>query len=174
MSARALLKGVESVLRTALADPDGRACGVQPDGRPPPGAGQWYYAVHYAGRRGVGTIADHLDTAAQVTVTITAKMAYAPRDRRGDRLTLDAELLDRAEAVARAVHGNYLVLVKANVLTPGVGTSTNGFVEPLLFQGDTPVLEKGPDWVYGQESSHPPTVLAVEVRFGGARRIEVA
>ena len=172
MSAAALLKAVEAKLRALLADPTGKVVGVQPDGRPPPAAGQWYYAVHYAGRRGDGR-ADDLDTRTGVTVTITAKMALAPRDRRGERMTLDGELLARAEAVIAGgvVHAAYDVLGDANARIAAAGGTTNGFVEPLVFLSDGPVLEKGPDWV-GAEGDHPPTVLAIEVRFGQARRVE--
>jgi len=181
VSVNALLKAVEARVRDLLADPAGKLAGVQLDGRPPPNCGQWYYAVHWAGGRGSGSVGDH-DVTHAVTVTITARMAYAPQDRRGARLTLDGELIARAEALAGpgVVHGSYAVLNAANALIAGATTgpapdfdepTVNGYVEPLCLLNWGPVAERDGAWVDSEEDD-PPTVLSVEVRFGLARRVQ--
>lgn len=184
MSARAILKAVEARLRTLLADPAGKVSGAQPDGKPPPGSGQWYTAAHWAGAtaRSDGTIADAVDLDHAVTVTISARMGQVPQDRRGERITLGNELLARAEALAapQAIHGNYEdVMNAANALIPGTaeyaaihggGVTTNGFEEPLLLLGYGPCEEKPGSWVGSKES---PEVLVIAVRFGKARRLQV-
>lgn len=185
MSVPALLKGVETQLRSAgvLNDPDGKICGVQPDGRPPPSAGQWYYAIWWNGSDQVDPNPLSHDVDHSVTVTITAKMGYAPRDRRGARVVLDTELIGRAEAVAGVgvIHASQDVIDEANTLIVGTaeyvadagsGTPTvNGFVEPLRLLGYGPIREQGSDWVYS-DSEHAPTVLTIDVRFGGAKRVQ--
>lgn len=185
MSVAALLKGVESRLRSfaVLSDANGRICGIQPDGKPPPNAGQWYYAIWWPGSRQVDVNPLSHDVDHDINVTITAKMGYAPRDRRGERVTLDYELISRAEAIAATgvIHSSQEVLDLANVLIVGTaeyvadagsGTPTvNGFVEPLRLLGYGPIREQGSDWVYS-DSEHAPTVLTIDVRFGGAKRVQ--
>lgn len=173
MSAPALMQAVETALRAFLTDPDGKACGVQPDGQPPPNCGQWYYAIHWNGANQADRNPLSHDIAHTITVTITARMGYAPKDRRGARITMDAELIERAEAVAApgVVHGNYEILNTANADIPGIGVSTNGFIEPLCLLGYGPVQFRGGDWV-SSTSENPDTVLTCEVRFGQARRIQ--
>lgn len=178
-----MLKAVESTLRGAsvLDDPQGRVCGVQPDGRPPTGCGQWFYAVHWGGGSGGDLNPQSINVAHAIVVTITARMGYAPRDRTGERLTLDQELLDRACALSESgvIHGSFTLLTAANRLIPGTAeyaathggvASTNGFVEPLVLTGYGPVVEQGPEWV-GAETGDG--CLVCECRFGEGRRVQV-
>lgn len=190
MSARALLKAVETRLRSAavLNDPTGTRCGIQTDGRPPGQSGQLYYAIHWAGARDrqEATTADQVDLEHQVTVTISARLGVAPPDRRGAKISTTGDLLDLAEALAQpgVIHGQYAhVMNAANALIPGTqeysdaqgGTpppdvTTNGFEEPLHLIGLGPVLPKNKDWM----TTHlNPDVYAVEVRFGKARRLQI-
>ena len=85
---------------------------------------------------------------------------------------LDQELIDRADRLAApgVIHGSYELLNSANALIDGFGVTETGFIEPLLYLSDGPVLEKGGEWV-SSAAKDPPTVLAIEVRFGGARRV---
>ncbi len=177
MSARALLRAVETRLRSpaVLDDPEGRVCGIQPDGRPPPNAGQVYYAIHWSGGR---ANLDHSDAAAvdvehAVTVTITGRLGFVPVDRRGEKLSDPNELIDLAEGLAApgVIQGNYAELIDvANDLIDPAGTSTNGFEEPLWVLGYGPVEEKPANWVRAKDGKD---VYAIEVRFGKARRLQI-
>ncbi|VTT96561.1 unnamed protein product [Gemmataceae bacterium] len=190
MSARALLRAVEARLRSAAvlndqpAQPVGRVCAARDDGRPPQNMGQWFYSVHHA-RAEAGTdgdVVDVVDLYHAVTVTITARKAYAPDDRKGQVLVTAGDVIDRAEALAApgVVHGNYVdVMNAANALIPGTaeydaihggGVTTNGFVEPLWLLGYGPCEEKPASWVGSRDAAE---VLAIAVRFGKARRLQV-
>jgi hypothetical protein len=191
VSIRALLKAVESRLRSAavLDDAAGKYCGVQPDGRPPPGCGQLYYAVHHTGAtdRREATTADQTDLSYAVSVTVTARLGVAPTDRLGAKVSTPGDLLDLAEALAEVgvVHGNYAqVLAGANALIPGTqeysdasaddpppGVTTNGFEEPLALAGIGQLVERPASWVRAERASE---VWSVEVRFAGARRLRLA
>lgn len=179
MSSRALLKGVESRLREELSDPQGKIVGVQPDGRPPPSAGQWFYAVHPGGITGDDPNSLSHDRLYAVTVTITARMGYAPRDRRGERMTLDQELLDRAEQVADWLHQDDGHRILANQLisgtaewadlqTPPTLATDSGFVEPLRLLSISPVQQVPSEWFGAQDGSD---VYVAVVNLGNARRI---
>lgn len=185
MSVAALLTAVESRLRSAavLNDPNGEISGAQEDGRPPPFAGQWYYAVWWPGSRQTDANPLSLDVEHAVTVTITARMGYVPKDRRGAYLKATGELEQRAEAVAVAVHAEYAgVTVAANALIPGtaewaaaqlppVSPTKNGFVEPLRFLDYGPVKKQSAEWVGAKPESNA-AVYTIDVRFGGARRVQ--
>lgn len=179
MSAAAILKGVEARLRDLMDDPAGKIIGVQFDGRPPPFSGQFYFAVHWTGARSDDQNPQTTDHAHGVTVTITAKMAYSPKDRVGDRTTKANQLLQLAEDAVAAIHGKWEVVNAANDVLPGTAryvaihggsATTNGFSETLVSQGYGPIEEKGGDWL-GSENAH--NVLTCEVRFGEARRVTV-
>lgn len=190
MSIAALLKGVETRLRSAEVLDDqpgeevGKLCGVTvAPGRPHPNFGQLFYSVHWSGGRGNDRNPQRHDVLAAVTVTITAKMANVPRDRRGLRATTPAELMDLVDQVAGpdVIHGNYDVLAHANRLIEGTaewvalhqpgGTATvNGYVEPLVLLDFGPEREATPDWV-ASRSGDADNVYVIPVRFGDARRI---
>jgi hypothetical protein len=172
MSKRVLLTGVEARLKVAfgIASNDIKHIGVQPTGQPPPHAGQWYIAIFPGARTNNDSNPLSLDETYSIGVTVTMRMGYAPKDRQGQRIIMDANdgILAIADKVRAAIHGNYDILTVANAAIPG----TNGFIEPLSFQGDSSILEKSPDWVFAEGDDNPPTTFAVELRFGGARRIQ--
>lgn len=167
-----LLVAVEQRLRSFLADPTGRVCGIQPDGKPPPGFGQLYYAVHWGRNdaRQDATIAEAGDADHAISVTITARKGYSPQDSRGAVISTPDDLLDLAEAISGpgVIHGNYATLM--NVANGAIAADVNGFIEPLLFGGYGPVREQPPRWV---GSRYGPDVLTIEVRFAKARRLRV-
>jgi hypothetical protein len=174
VSAVALLSATESALRTFLNDPEGKVAEIQSDGRPPPGFGQWFYAVHWTGERNASdyTVVHYTDVEDAISVTITRRAGEIPTDRR-KRLTITGELVDRARAIAApgVIHGNYDLMNAANALIDGFGVTTNGFVEPLWYLGMGPIMEKPPNWVRAKDGKD---VVAIEVRFGRARRLQIA
>jgi hypothetical protein len=176
VSFRALLRGTETRLRSAavLNDPDGRICGIQPTGKPPPGFGQLYYAIHWAGAsadRDAREV-EYVDVTHALTVTITARVGVMPDDRRGQKISDPNELLDLAEAIAEpgVIHGSYEVINAANALITGFGTTVNGFEEPLILFDYGPLKEEGPAWVGARDGKD---IFVVPVRFGRARRLHL-
>lgn len=169
MSDIALLGAAESRLRSLFADPEGKFVGIQPDGQPPPVAGQWYVGLDSAGYRNTDTNALSLDESYDLLVVVTFKYAVVPADRRGQRWQATAELRDKALAIRAALHMDYTTLNAANT---ALGAAVNGFVEPLRFRNASKVLSKGADWVWAEDAVNPPSVFAVELRFGGARRVQ--
>lgn len=186
MSIAALLRGVEKRLRSdAILDDQpqeevGKLCGVTlSPGKPYPNFGQVFYAVHWSGGRGNDRNPQCHDVFNGVTVTITARLANIPRDRRGKRTTLPDELMDLVDQVAEpnVIHGNYDVVAFANELIPGTaeyvalhgGTATkNGYTEPLVLLDFGPERVATPDWVGSDDAAN---VYVIPVRFGDARRI---
>lgn len=176
MSVRALLKGTETHLRSTSAfdDPGGKIVGIQSKGRPPASFGQWYYGIFHAGIRGDDDNALSHDRVYSVGVWITARMGYAPGDRRGERISTADELLDRAEELADELHMSYVVMNLANALITGFGSTTNGFEEPLRFGSIGEVEEKPLSWVHAKDGKDSDKgVLALLVTMVGARRVRV-
>lgn len=185
MSIAGLLKGVETRLRAADVLNDqpteavGRVCGVQPDGSPPAGAGQWYYAVWFAGARTADPNSLSADWAYSATVSITKRMGEAPRDRRAARMMLEHELLDQAVYVAAVLHQNDIARIAMNALIVGTaeyadlhgGTETvNGFTTPLKLLSVGNVTRAPANWVYSEEKTE---AYYIDVKFGDAQRIQV-
>lgn len=184
MSISALLLGVEARLRSAAVlddqpdEPVGAICGVQPDGKPPNNAGQFYYAVHFLGMRNDDPNSLSDDWFLSVGVTITARMGYAPKDRKGKRMTVAQDLFDRATAVAKALNQDDLHRIEANKLITGTaewvavqdpsGTaSVNGFLEPLRFANISEARPAPAGWV---GSATETDVYTVVVTFRDAHR----
>lgn len=186
MSISALLKGVEAVLRgpDVFDEPDlskpGRQVGIQSLGRPPTAMGQLYCAIHWGGVAGDDQNPQTSDQLHGVNLTLTARMGFAPRDRRG-RVITDAEgFYDLVDLLAGpgVIHGNWNVVHEANDRIPGTdryaaihgGSATvNGFCEPLVLQSAGPPMEPDPGWVGGEEAN----VLVCTIAFGLARRVRV-
>ncbi len=177
MSAVALLRAVEARLRSVLSDPDGQRVGVQDSGSPPPFAGQVYYAVWWAGCQAGEDNPLSLDKVHGVNVSLTWRMGYAPRDRKGARILASGELLEKAEAVADALHCDYTTMNAANALIPGTAdyasenggsVTTSGFVEPLRLSDIGQPREEGPDWIGAADGAD---LLVIDVRMVGARRV---
>lgn len=179
MSAAALLKGVETRLRSLMNDAAGKIVGVQFDGHPPAFSGQFYAAIHWTGARSDDQNPQATDHAHGITVTWTAKIANVPKDRVGERTLKADQILQLAEDTIAAIHGKWEVIHAANDVLPGTAryvaihggsATTNGFCETLVSQGYGPIVEQGPEWV-GAETG--PNVLTCEVKFGEARRVTV-
>lgn len=171
MSMEALLLAVRDRLRTECDYADAQ-CDVQPDGRVPPPAGQVYVSVHPAGFRNTAEYDLGLDEAYDVTVTLTMRAGWLPRDRVGTQQTArpSAGLYARAAAIRAALHMAYAVTAAAN---EAIGDDENGFVEPLRFSSCSAPQEKGPEWFGAEGDATPAAGYAVELRFVGARRVQV-
>lgn len=181
MSISALLRGGESRLRTVLSA-DEKTVGVRlAPGRPPPKMGQLYYAVSWGGGRGDDHNPQSSDILHGLTVTLTARLGFAPNDRRGKVVSDPAGLYDLADAIAGkdVIHGNWATITAANALIPGTAeyvaihggsASVNGFTETLVLLGFGPEREESPEWVGATSESD---VYAIDVRFGEARRVQV-
>ncbi len=185
MSQAALLKGVETRLRSAacLNDSTGKFVGVQRDGRPPNNAGQWYYSIHSLGMTNADPNSLSNDRAHAIGVTITARMAYAAPDRRGNQMTLANELLERAEAVADWLNQDDLHRIAANEIlgmtaqeaADGRSATVNGFIEPLRLTMIGPPIEMSPDWAGesggDEDTGDEKNLLTVQVSLGDAKRV---
>lgn len=168
MSMRALLTATRNRIRTALSLTE-RNCEIMPDGQPPAFSGELYIAVHPGDFYNDSLTS--LDETYSVYVTITRRADYSPHDRLGTQLLTHLDgLYGRAEAVRAIVHMDYSIINAANSI---IGPLRNGFVEPLSFQNCTYLGVKGPDWFNAEGSDDTPTGLAVQLTFGGARRVQV-
>lgn len=161
---------MQTVIRSDLGLDD-KYVGVQPDGRPPPVAGQMYVAIH------AGPFQNQSDTSLDETyearVTLSMRGPVVPTDRQGSDLVVLAStgLLARAEAIRASQHMNYTVLNNANTgQTYSIGAGENGFVEPLKFQSASEPIEVGADWWRSDKKMGGWMVALV---FGGARRVQV-
>jgi hypothetical protein len=137
-----------------------------------------YYAISSAGERDIDDNAQGSDRYYNVTVTITARLGYSPRDRRGGQLLTPAQLLAMADVIALALHEDDLTRIAANTLIPntaewvavnGGTVSVNGFLEPLRAGPVSKVLKAPPDWTDATEKTD---VYYVEVTLKDARRCQ--
>lgn len=145
-------------------------CDVTPDGKAAPISGQWYYAVHPGEM--TNSAKNCLDERVGLRVTITIRTGVAPVDRVGQNaVTPSTGILARAKRLRALLHMNYAVMEAANALISGEGVTVSGFSEPMRFLSATYLGPKGPSWFFadGQDEY---TGLAVELRFGDARRVQ--
>lgn len=175
MSSRALKLGVESRLRAALNDSVGETVGIQPDGRPPPFAGQHYIAIYGGGWQTQGGEPSGDDRAYSLMLSLTHKMGYAPQDRRGTEIATEGQdyLDDLSDQVIGYLLNDWTAMGLVNGFITGAGTATNGFVEAFQSASCGAVEMKGPDWVFAEEAKHPPSVFACTITLRGARRIRL-
>jgi len=146
-----------------------RVISVQEDGQPPPSAGDVYYTVHpMAWLPQTGDPADVLDELYEIGVTVTQRTPQFPRDRRMENAYLKAlvGLEKRCRAVMLALHLNYDVIASANILMEG-----ESLCELLRWRGTDarPTVVDG-TWFFAAEDAASGQYM--EVRFGGARRIQ--
>ncbi|WP_020474923.1 hypothetical protein [Zavarzinella formosa] len=160
-----ILATVEHLRSAAGLSLSADVCDEQPDGQPPPNAGQVYYAVHEGAW--TNTADESLDEYCGVCVTITLRAGYAPRDRIA--LALLRDLRARRAAVRAAIHDNYDLMNLANTK---LGPAVNGFVEPLRFRDAGRPQTKGPDWFYAEAAGHPVAGVTVTLVFEKARRVQ--
>lgn len=175
MSMRALKQAVETRLRSAACFNDltvtlGRNIRRAIRGQPMPKAGQWFIGIDGDGFSNQDHRPQGLDETYGILVVVTFRMDYAPDDRKANQLTLDEHLDDTVDRVRRYLHGDYTTLATANTT---IGASANGFVEPLSFLSASRAIEKGPEWFWSEADQDGPAGVAVEMRFGGARRIQL-
>jgi hypothetical protein len=174
MSMRALLLATKArLLASPLSLADG-TCLVMHDGQPPGSAGQTFYAIH------PGSIqSDHdlsLDETYDLMITVTVRTDYCPHDRLGEDVITKAStgLWAKVEALRAVVHMDYTILRDANAgQSYSIGSSENGFIEPLKFLGATYLGAKDASWFWSDGHDETPAGLAVECRFGRARRAQV-
>lgn len=182
----AWLKGMENRLRAADALNDqpaetyGRIAGVKPDGRPPNGCGQWYYAIHFAGLRSDDPGAQSSDSLLDASVTITRRMSYAPKDRKGSVTISADELLDQADYIKDLFHMDQQTRILANKemgmndseAAAGRSAAVNGFVECQKYASVSPITEVGPEWVGANPEQGERNIYTVQIRFVGARLVK--
>lgn len=143
-------------------------CDEQPDGQPPPNAGQVYYAVHEGNWR--NNHDEHLDEYMGVNVTITVKAGFSPKDRQNIAILRD--LRARRANLRRAIHNNYVLMNLANSkLTQALGPD-NGFVEPLRFRDGGKPEPRGPEWFFAEGKNHVEAGVSATLRFENARRVQ--
>jgi hypothetical protein len=189
-SVSALVRGAEAHLRSAGVFNDlpgqavGKRFGRQPAPGKPPGAfGQWYVAIYWGGGTGNDPNPQGHDTLQALTLTLTARLNYAPQDRQGVRLTTPGDMYDLADALAgpNVVHGSWGLIAEANKLIPGTreyieaaggdpdDATVNGFVEPLVLVSAGPERPVSGDWVGSKEADG---AFAIDIKFNRARRIQ--
>jgi hypothetical protein len=163
-----MLAAVRDAIRDAFGL-DQTGCQVTIDGRADPACGEWFVAVHAGSTTNSGRNG-YLDELVGLSVTVTRRTGFSPVDRLGEEAVFD--LLGYASRVKALIHMDYpLILSRANALLDGVGTTTNGFVEPLMFQTQQYEGPKGPSWFWSEGVDDGITGLAVTLAFGGARRL---
>lgn len=140
-------------------------CDEQPDGQPPPSAGQLYYAVHENSWTNNDT--ENIDEYFGVSVTITMRAGYVPKDRHA--MALYREMRTKREELSRfMLEQRYVVMNLANTK---IGENANGFVEPLRFVSGGIIEEKGPDWFSATSSTSTAAGVACTLVFNNARLV---
>lgn len=172
---RALKQAVEDRLRSDDCFGDsgelhGRWIRRSSLGQPHPDSGRRFIGIDGDGFQNSDTSPQGLDERYGILVVVTFRMDYSPIDRKGAQATLDDHIDETVDRVRSYLHGDYTTLASANA---AIGATHNGFVEPLTFRGASALIEKGPAWFHAEEAANPPAGLAVELRFGGARRLQL-
>jgi hypothetical protein len=167
----AFLTAIERRLRDVFGDTEGQNVGIQDLGQPPPGAGQWYIGIDDAGYTNTDDGPESLDERYDLLVVVTFKLGYAPKDRQAREQLRTTQLRAKARQVVTSLHGDYTWFAYANG-SEGITSSHSGFIEPLKLRSVSPAIPKPPEWVYAEDAENPPTVLAREIRLGGARRVQ--
>lgn len=162
----ALLEGVVEFLKsTSGMGLSANECGEQAEGQPPPSAGQRYVAVHDNGSSNEAT--ETLDELFALSVTITLRTPYAPKDR---EKTIRHEIRELAHKVKLVLHGQAAPVILANGFMP---STHQDFCEPLRYLSTSEIQFKGPDWFYSEGTNGGDTKsgVAITVRFGKARLV---
>jgi hypothetical protein len=171
----ALLLAARDRLRTDLGY-DARTCEVMPDGKPQAKAGNYFVAICQgpSSCRSMNSLDEYFSFALTLSMRVTV-----PQDRIGDQLLarkLAAEIgfNARANALAVALHMDWLLLQAANTLLVEMNpqaVEVYGFCEPAHFAGmDVPSLIGG-EW-FGGKAGDRPEALVAEIRFEDARRMQ--
>lgn len=163
-----MLLAVRNEIRANLSYAD-KDCDTSIDGRPPPNCGQVFVAVHPGPR--TSTSRECLEE--EYTVLVTVTMRVPPSWDRASQETVEKAatgLEARADAIRVAIHRDCMdnrVRVRADALITG---SVNKFVETLMFAGDQPVQEVGPEHFHAE--GNKVAGLIMTLTFTSAKRIQ--
>jgi hypothetical protein len=167
MSMNAAILGTVNFLRDPTILGLGKeVCDEQPDGQPPPTAGQIYYAVCEGSWTNNRT--EYLDEEYGVEITITKRSSHIPSDR--VNIEIKRELRNKAAELRAKIHGSDLWMMAANTLLNEA--TENIFVEPLRFRSAEKIVPRGPDWFFSEGDNRPASGVSITLIFGQARRIQ--
>lgn len=172
-SETALLEAVRDRIRAQLALRDSE-CEIEFDQMAPATVGVQYVVILPGGiSDGPSYSGGHvIDEIMGVDVTVIIRATSVPRDRlRGVYLRNLTSLNAVIQRVRDQIDFNYEVLAAANAIIYSETGSSEGFIEPLRFQG----LQARPSKVSGDTfaaTAEPAAGLARTVYFRGARRIQ--
>lgn len=168
----ALLQGTRDHLRSTLGlDQD--TCEVMFSGKPPPWAGEEFFAVHQ--RSWMGDHGDYdIDEKYGVDVTYTRRLnGIVPWDRAGVELLLKKPggVYQRVEAARTKLHKNYVLMNLANSLIDAVAEGkTNGFEEPYLLASVSNPQPQNPSWFHGRGGKD--AGISMVISLNPARRLQ--
>ena len=180
MSLAALAQAVRDRLQAVILmngeSTDANTCECTFTGKPKPIMGQLFLAVHILGWQGISGDND-LHESAQIGVTVTLRLGFAPEDRDGIAVWLAANtgLEPITRAVVKAIHKDYAnVMNLAN--TKYIGTGSAGFVTPLWFLGGGNPTFQQASWFGAvpdpEDPNSTPCGVSMELRFGKAERCQ--
>jgi len=167
-----LLQAVEEKLKEALPTLADVRVGIQPDGRPPASAGQWYAAIYPISEQNNDSNPIGMALEYDFGVSLTYRMAYAPRDRQGSEMTVaNTGFLSRAGTIRDKLHGSWPIITLANqkLVNLAGGADVYQFNQVPVYRRMSIGL-KPPDWVWHYDETGVPTVLVAELFFGGCLR----
>lgn len=147
MSLAAIALATRDTLQTTFGT-DAESCEVGFDGKPKPSCGELYLAVHSPSWQGISGDYD-LHEEAQLAVTLTMRIGFAPKDRYGIAVWLEAtDGMDRrCRQVITALHHNQAVRIAANAYLADWGREGSGLIiTPLQFLQAQPVTVRDYTW----------------------------
>lgn len=120
-----------------------------------------------------------IDKLYAVNVAIAMRATKKPRDRRRELLTgfrgvteLDVSMEKYMLAVEAQIEFDYATINAANTLITAETSSTEGFIEPLVFAGAPPGRLVDGSLIFDSVGGEPNAAFVRTIRFEGARRIE--
>lgn len=146
--------------------------------------GQFWVSIRWGGGRGDAKSPNlRHDVFHGVICTLTARLNYAPGDRKGARMTTAGDFYDLVDQIAApgVIHGQPLVLQYANELITGTqdwcniqnpvpAATVNGFIELLVLGPMGPERLADSAWVGTDKPVKD--VYVADIRFAEARRIQ--
>jgi hypothetical protein len=170
----ALLRAIRDKLRAQDAFDDSKV-GIEPDESPPASIGDLYVIVKPGGvrpgpaHRSSGGVRDKI---VAVEVHVLMRLPKHPRDRRTDIFMANLNSLNAYLAIVEdAIDFKYDVLTDANQFIEDEIGSTEGFIMPPVYAGETST----PRTVAGEHFSARPgetdAGMTKAIRFDDARRI---
>lgn len=189
----ALLYAFRDGIRAAGFNYGVKECEITDDGKPQPGCGNWFVAIHGGRTRPGNANSRNLDELYDFSVTLTGRVTV-PLDRVGDQMIARNIPLTvnnvpaaqrhgfnaKLEQLRGFLHMNWRVTVlqgqtpnsaNDNLIAWASGSSVYGFVEPARWQGaEVPVLVGG-EWLASDPAAQD-FALKSEMRLVGARRLQ--